>query len=119
MGCRYHRWRTHSGGPNLTGQKIKLSIKSAKSADNLPKGSLAEYENNGSDSDTDEGLDEPMSMKDLFIRSQIVRCAPVDGYVAAKHRYRYSDNKYQRTEFRLPKLQFIDLMVSQINYLVE
>lgn len=107
MGCRTHKWRSHSVEPNVSGKRLTLRLKSVKSEDinalrdNLP----LNY-----DSDSEEGFDEPVSVKDMFIASQIVRCAPKDHYPAV--RIRHLERKYRRKEFRLPKLQCMDLMVS-------
>ena len=111
MGCRTHRLRCKSGEPCVNGHKIKLSLKSAKSADNAVKATAIENDSNTSDSDASEETDDPWSVKDILIASQIVK-GPSFGECSAT-RYRFLEKNCQRSEFRLPKLQFIDLMVSK------
>ena len=105
MGCRNHRLRGKSGGPTISGRKIKFSLKSAKSADNA-----VEYELLTPDSDSSDEEDGPWPVRDIIVASQIVKCSPVGKHTSP--RQPYLEKNYQRTEFRLPKLQFVDIMVS-------
>ena len=93
---------------------MNLGVKSAKSEDITctMKASLPEYQYVNTDSDTSDSTGDVWSMKNMIIESQMVRCGPRDDYGAVKTSQ--SDKRSQKMEFRLPKLEFTDLMVSVI-----
>ena len=114
MGCRTHTWKSQTSTPSVSGLKVNLSIKSTKSEDITAKVNLPEYQYVNSDSDSSGSSGDLLSMKNMIIESQMVRCASKDEYPAVKTSQ--LENKFQRTEFRLPKLEFTDLMVSMLQY---
>ena len=112
MGCRTHSWKSQSTEPSISGLKMNLGVKSAKSEDvTTMKGGLPEYQYVNSDSDTSDSNGDMWSMRNMIIESQMVRCGPRDEYASGKSSSQ-SDKRFQKMEFRLPKLEFTDLMVS-------